>query len=167
MSQSPSQHSSIATDSKAASLQRLRRLSRILDNAVTIPGTSLGIGLDPILGLIPGAGDFIGTGLSAYIVLEAARLGVPQATLGKMVFNIILEGLVGVVPVLGDLFDVAWKANAKNIRLLEGHLNFPHTSKKADRWFVVLLLAGLFIFSIGLVTFTVVVIRLLAQAVTG
>jgi hypothetical protein len=166
MSQSP-QLSSVTTHPKVASIQRLHKFSRLLDNAIPIPGTTYRIGLDPILGLVPGVGDFVGTALSAYIVIEAARLGVPRATLGRMVFNILLEGLVGAVPVLGDLFDFAWKANTQNMALLDAHLNVPYKSKKANRWFIFLLLAGLLIFGIGIVSFSVLVIRLLVSAVSS
>ena len=166
MSQSP-QLSSVTTHPKVASIQRLRKFSRLLDNAIPIPGTTYRIGLDPILGLVPGVGDFVGTALSAYIVIEAARLGVPRATLGRMVFNILLEGLVGVVPVLGDLFDFAWKANTQNMALLDAHLHVPHESKKANRLFIFLLLAGLLIFGIGIVSFSVLVIRLLVSAASS
>jgi len=166
MSQSP-QLSSVTTHPKVASIQRLRKFSRLLDNAIPIPGTTYRIGLDPILGLVPGVGDFVGTALSAYIVIEAARLGVPRATLGRMVFNILLEGLVGAVPVLGDLFDFAWKANTQNIALLDAHLHVPYESKKANRWFIFLLLAGLLIFGVGIVSFSVLVIRLLVSAASS
>lgn len=162
-----SQLSSVTTDSKLASLQRLRKLTRLLDNAIAIPGTTFRIGLDPILGLLPVAGDFLGTALSAYIVIEAARLGLPRATLGRMVFNIVAESVLGVVPVLGDLFDFAWKANVKNMELLETHFNVARESEKANRWFIFLLLAGLIIVGVGLVTFSVLVIKLLVSAVHG
>jgi hypothetical protein len=152
---------------KITSIQRLRKLSRLLDNAIAIPGTTFRIGLDPIIGLIPGAGDFVGTALSAYIVIEAARLGLPRATLGKMVFNILLESLVGAVPVVGDWFDFVWKANIKNIELLETHLPISHESEKANRWLIALLVVGLFIVGIGLVTLSVLVIKLLLNAVTS
>lgn len=167
MSLPPSQLSSVTNHSRLTSIQRLRKLSRLLDNAIAIPGTTFRIGLDPILGLLPGAGDFVGTALSAYIVIEAARLGLPRATLGQMVVNILLESLVGTVPVVGDWFDFAWKANAKNMQLLETHLSVSPESKKANRWFIVLLVLGLFIVSIGLVTFSVLVIKLLLNAVTS
>ena len=119
------------------------------------------------MGLIPGAGDFLGTALSAYFVIEAARLGLPRSTLGRMVFNILLEGVVGSVPVLGDLFDFAWKANIQNVALLEAHLNAPHKSEKVDRWFIFLLLAGLLIFSVGLVTLSVLILKIFISAVTN
>lgn len=167
MSESVSQLSSVTTHPKVASLQRLRKFTRLLDNAIGIPGTPFRVGLDPILGLLPGAGDFLGTALSAYVVIEAARLGLPKAALGRMVFNILLEGVVGAVPVVGDLFDFAWKANTKNMALLEAHLNVPQASQKANRWFIFLLLAGLLVVGIGLLTFSFLVIRLLVSAVSG
>jgi len=164
MSQSVSQLSSLTTHPKL-SLQRLRKLSRLLDTAIGIPGTKFRIGLDPIFGLIPGVGDLVGTALSAYIVIEAARLGLPKAILGRMVFNVFLEGVVGAVPVFGDLFDAAWKANVRNVALLEAHLNAPQENKQANRWFIFLLLAGLLIFAVGLATLSVLIIRLLLSAV--
>lgn len=167
MSQLPTQIASVTSQTKIATIQRLRKLSRLLDNAIAIPGTKFRIGLDPILGLLPGVGDFVGTALSAYIVFEAARLGLPRETLGKMVFNVLLESIVGAVPVLGDLFDFAWKANTQNLELLETHLNLPKENEKANRWFIFLLLAGLLIVGIGLLTFSVLVIRLLISALNG
>jgi len=104
-------------------LKRLQGFSHLLDRALPIPGTPYRFGLDPILGLLPGGGDFIGAAFSAYIIWESARVGIPRETIGKMAFNIILEMAVGVVPVLGDLVDVAWKANVKNVELLESHLD--------------------------------------------
>ena len=104
-------------------LARLRRISKLLDNAIAIPGTKFRFGLDPILGLLPGGGDTITGGISAYIVVEAARMGVPREVLGKMVGNILIDSFAGTIPVIGDLFDVGWKSNAKNIELLEKHLD--------------------------------------------
>lgn len=167
MSESLPQLSSVTMHPKLNSIQRLRKLSRLLDSAFGIPGTKFRVGLDPILGLIPGAGDLVGTALSAYIVIEAARLGVPRATLGKMVSNILLESVVGAVPVLGDWFDFAWKANLKNMELLETHLGVTQDSKKANRWFIFLLVAGLFAVSIGIIALGVLLIRLLLNAVNG
>jgi hypothetical protein len=127
-------------------IQRLRQLSNLLDNAIKIPGTSLGIGLDPIIGLLPGGGDFL-TGLfSAYIVFSAAQLGVSKSTLVRMTSHIIIDTLAGSIPVVGDIFDIAWKANTKNMELLDAHLASPQSVKKADTWFVFLLLTGLIIF---------------------
>ena len=130
----PAQFASRVVPSKLATLNRLRKFSRLLDSAIGIPGTKFRFGLDPILGLIPGGGDFLGTILSAYLVIEAARLGLPKETLVKMVSNIVLESAVGTVPVIGDLFDAAWKANTKNFELVEAHLNIQDPRLKENRW---------------------------------
>ncbi|MGF1677375.1 MAG: DUF4112 domain-containing protein [Rivularia sp. (in: cyanobacteria)] len=167
MSLPPSQFYSLNPDIKAPTLKRLRILSRILDKAITIPGTGIGVGLDPIIGLIPAGGDFIGVLLSMYIVLESARLGASKATLGRMTVNILIDGLVGTVPIFGDFFDFAWKANDHNIKLLEEHLKFPSQNKRADIWFVFILLAVLLLLAIGLVTFSVVITRLIWGILTG
>ncbi len=107
---------------QALTLKRLRQLSRILDKVVTIPGTPIHIGLDPLVGFLPIGGDILGVILASYIVIEAARMGVPKAMLSRMVLNVIIDGLVGTVPIMGDLFDFAWTANEYNIKLLEEHL---------------------------------------------
>lgn len=117
-------------------LIRLRRLSHLLDNAIALPGTQYRVGLDPFLGLVPGAGDVAGTALSAYIVVQAASWRLPAATLLRMLFNVCLDWLGGTVPVIGDFFDVGWKANARNVALLEKHLTSGETSPAADRWVV-------------------------------
>ncbi|EAW34869.1 DUF4112 domain-containing protein [Lyngbya sp. PCC 8106] len=132
--------------SKASVVKHLRQFSNILDNAIRVPGTTYGIGLDPIIGLIPGGGDLLGGLLSAYIMLRAFRLGVPKEILVRMASNIATETLVGTVPVVGDVFDVAWKANVKNVDLLEDHVNSPQMGQKADRLFVIVLVGGLMLF---------------------
>ena len=103
-------------------LQRLRRLSGILDKVITIPGTSIHLGIDPILGIIPWFGDFLGLLLSSYIILEAAQIGVPAGILIQMLFNILVDSLIGTIPAVGDLFDVVWTANEYNIKLIQKHL---------------------------------------------
>ena len=102
-------------------LRRLDKLSRLLDNAFAIPGTRFRIGLDGILGLIPGIGDATGAALSIYVIVQAARLGLPVSTLLRMVGNVALETVVGAVPIVGDIFDIVWKANIRNMALLRGH----------------------------------------------
>lgn len=167
MPDSPPQFSIIEPDAKASTLKRLRQFSRLLDNAITIPGTQIGIGLDPILGLIPLGGDFLGVMFSSYIILEAARLGVSKATLGKMVLNVIIDSLVGAVPILGDFFDFAWRANTSNIKLLVDYLKFPSQQRSADKWFIFAVLVGLLLISIVLVALPVILIRMLWNALTG
>ena len=99
-------------------LERMRKLSRFLDNSILLPG-GYRIGMDPLIGLIPAAGDLIATGLSFWIIYDAALLGVPKRILGKMLVNVAVEMVVGSVPGLGDIFDAAWKANARNLKLVE------------------------------------------------
>jgi hypothetical protein len=108
--------------SRRASLERLESLAQLLDTALVIPGTNFRFGADAIIGLVPGIGDAITTAISAYIVYEARRLGVPRHVLMRMIGNVALDGLVGAVPLVGDLFDTMWRANVRNVRLLRKHL---------------------------------------------
>ena len=116
--------------------EQARGLARILDSAFEIPGTRFRIGLDPILGLIPGIGDLLGGGFSAYILYLGARAGAPVPVLARMFLNIALEMLVGTIPILGDLFDMGWKANQRNVDLLEGYLDDPRRTTVASWVFV-------------------------------
>jgi hypothetical protein len=111
----------LTAGSEEGRLRRLDKLSRLLDNAFAIPGTRFRIGLDGILGLIPGIGDATGAALSIYLIVQAARLGLPVSTLLRMVGNVALETVVGAVPIVGDIFDIVWKANIRNMALLRGH----------------------------------------------
>jgi Domain of unknown function (DUF4112) len=103
-------------------LQRVARLAYWLDDRFRIPGTRRRIGLDGLLGLIPGIGDTATALLASYIVLEAARLGVPRNVIARMLANVGLDYLLGLVPLVGDLADFAWKANRRNARMLRDHL---------------------------------------------
>ena len=94
----------------------------LLDSAVSIPGTRRRIGLDPLLGLIPGLGDFLGAVLSGYIIIAAGRAGVPALTLFRMLVNVGIDTLIGSVPILGDLIDAGWKSNLMNVALFEKHV---------------------------------------------
>jgi hypothetical protein len=151
-------------DRTEPNLKQLRFLSHWLDNAITIPGTSFRIGLDPIIGLFPAVGDYAGTILSSYIVLQAARLGVPKDKLTQMTFNIIVELLVGTVPVAGDLFDATWKANQQNLQLLEEHLEIAPENPKTNWGFVVLLLSVVALVLVGTTILAIAVLRALWQA---
>ncbi|MFB8790373.1 MAG: DUF4112 domain-containing protein [Potamolinea sp.] len=110
------------TVERLATLNRIRKLSRLMDTAIGIPGTKFRIGLDPIIGLIPGAGDIVSTAFSAYIIYLATRFNIPGQDLRKMLFNIGLEAAVGAVPLVGDLFDAYYKSNIRNLAILEQHL---------------------------------------------
>jgi hypothetical protein len=96
-----------------------RRLAKVMDDLVLIPGTQRGIGLDALVGLIPGIGDLVGSGISGAIMLEAVRARVPVPVLARMAWNLLLDALLGLVPFVGDLVDVAHRANRRNYRLLE------------------------------------------------
>lgn len=116
MTKTPIAH---GTDASGAPVipRHLERLSDFLDNAIRLPG-GYRVGWDGIIGLLPGLGDIIGLSLSAYIVAAAARLGASKAVLARMCANVALETVVGIVPVVGDLFDLGYKANARNLRLM-------------------------------------------------
>jgi hypothetical protein len=110
------------TAERLVTLNRIRKLSRLMDTAIGIPGTKFRIGLDPIIGLIPGAGDVVSTAFSAYIIYLATQIGISSQDLKQMIFNIGLEAVVGTVPLVGDLFDAYYKSNIRNLAILEQHL---------------------------------------------
>ncbi|NJL20367.1 MAG: DUF4112 domain-containing protein [Leptolyngbyaceae cyanobacterium SM1_3_5] len=147
-------------------LQRLRRISFLLDNAIPIPGVGR-IGLDPFIGLIPGAGDTVGGALSAYIVWEAARMGLPRSILFQMAWNIILETVLGSVPFLGDFFDAGWKANARNVALLERHLTRSTRRHRTDWLFFMLMIAIVLLVVIGFAAVSVLLLRSLLGLLSG
>lgn len=103
----------------------LERLAWWLDSAFVVPGTRFRIGLDALIGLVPGIGDLIGTAVSAYIVAAAARRGLPGSVLLRMALNVGVEAIVGAVPILGDVFDAAWKANQRNVALMRQYSAVP------------------------------------------
>jgi hypothetical protein len=104
----------------------------VLDEAIRIPGTNIRVGLDALLGLLPGGGDVAAGVFSGIIILQAARAGVPTPVLGRMLGNVLLDVVVGSIPLLGDVFDVAWRANSRNVRLLEAWLDRPAATKRAS-----------------------------------
>jgi hypothetical protein len=123
--------------------QTLERLEIVLDEAIRIPGTGIRFGLDGIIGLVPGLGDVLGGLLSLVIPLAAWMRGVPYVTLARMAVNIGLGVLVGTIPVLGDVFDIAWKPNRRNYRLLRLHLGEPHRHTWRDWASLALLITAL------------------------
>ncbi len=145
----------------------LRRFAVWLDAGIVVPGTSIRLGLDPILGLVPGLGDAVGALLAAWIVIEAIRLGASSATLGRMAANIALDAFVGAVPVLGDIFDVVWKANLKNVALLEQHAIDPGGARRRDRLFVSLLVGSVVAACAGLLVGGLVLTSWLLRTLFG
>ena len=150
---------------KSGGVGRARRVARLLDDLIRIPGTNVGIGLDPIIGLIPGVGDMIGGLMSSYILMVAAQEGVPAAVLTRMLGNIALDSVLGVVPVLGDLFDVGMKSNRRNVDLLERYLATPSTTKAASRGIVALIVLAAILLVVGVIAAGVWVVRLLGHLV--
>lgn len=141
--------SSMATEAQKAR-EKLKALAWLLDSSIRLPG-GIRIGVDAILGLVPVLGDLLGMLLSGYIVVQAARLHTPWSVLLRMLLNVAVEALIGLVPVAGDLFDAGWKANQRNVRLLEGYLDHPAGTAATSRRFFALaaLLLALFV---GLMT---------------
>jgi len=107
--------------SRRAALDRLDMLATAFDTAFIVPGTNIRFGAESLLRLIPGIGDFAASALSAYLLYEASRLGVPRLLMVRMAANVLLEGAVGIVPVAGDAFDVMFRANRRNVALLRRH----------------------------------------------
>jgi hypothetical protein len=123
----------VDTASQLRNLNRIRRISRLMDTAFRIPVLGIKVGWDPVLGLVPGLGDLIATAVSAYVIVLAARFRLPKSILAQMVFNIGLEAVVGTVPLVGDLFDAFYKSNVRNLKLLEAHLQGESTTlEEAD-----------------------------------
>ena len=130
----------------------MHALEILLDEAFRIPGTPIRFGLDGVIGLVPGVGDVLAGLLSLVIPLAAWIRGMPYVTLVRMAVNLGIGVLVGSVPVLGDIFDIAWKANRRNYRLLCRHLDAPHRHTARDWAFLLILAAALaFIFAIPVV----------------
>jgi hypothetical protein len=144
--------------------ERLAFLAWLLDSSIPLPGTRFTVGLDALVGLVPFIGDLIGVIASSFILAEANRLGVSRAVLTRMTFNVAIEGVIGIVPVLGDVFDAAWKANQKNVRLLNAWFDHPHKAERASRAFVVLLAAALIAFLGVCAALTVLLLRWLLPA---
>ncbi|KPP99979.1 DUF4112 domain-containing protein [Marinobacter sp. HL-58] len=109
-------------EAQQAALARLDRFSRMADNAIAIPFTRFRIGLEPIIGLVPVLGDFAGLVMSSYVLLEAHRAGASASVKRQMIRNMAIDFFGGLVPVFGDAFDFAWKANARNAKLLRDYL---------------------------------------------
>lgn len=148
-------------------LARARRLATLLDAAVGIPGTRFRFGLDSLLGLVPGGGDVAGALLSGGVVLAAARLGAPPSLLLRMLGNLAVDALLGTVPLAGDLFDVAWKANLRNVRLLERHLDEPEGARKGSRALVVAAAVGVAVVVLLVLAAVVVAARVMAGLLGG
>lgn len=112
----------------------IRALAKALDTAFVVPGTNIRFGLDSLLGLVPGVGDAITSAIGGYIVLVAAHLGVPKAVLARMTLNLLTDAAFGAIPFVGDVADVAYKANRRNMALLEQSLAEPKAARRSSVW---------------------------------
>lgn len=128
--------------------ESLRRWAVLLDSQFRVPGTNIRFGLDAIIGLIPGLGDISTPAFSALLLLQAARMRLPVVVAGRMVLNAAIDMVLGLVPILGDLVDIGWKANLRNLALLERHARPGIPPARADYVFVIVCLALLAVIAI-------------------
>ena len=140
-------------------IRRVRALARTLDTAIRIPGTGIRFGLDSIVGLVPGAGDVVSALMSGYIVLASARLGVPPWVVMRMILNLGVDTLVGSVPLVGDLFDVGFRANTRNAALLESHIAEPGSTRRSSKLSVLAAIGGVVVLIAGGIGLAMVAVK--------
>jgi hypothetical protein len=148
---------------EAETRRRLKQLAHMLDTAIPLPG-GFRIGFDGIIGLVPGIGDLTGAALSSYIIMEAHRLGTPRIVLLRMLLNVMVETIIGAIPVAGDLFDFIWKANRRNVVLLERHLDQPHRVRRQSTWIIAVILGSLVLLTVAVVALLVALLRWIVAA---
>jgi hypothetical protein len=144
----------------------IERLGWFLDESITLPG-GYKIGLDGFIGLIPGIGDFIGGLLSSVIIYKAHQIGVPRMVLGRMIINMMIDTVLGAIPIAGDVFDFVWKANKRNVALLEDYQQQPkevYRKSVIQNVLFIALLLGILALMIALITW---VIGLLITAINS
>ena len=134
---------SVRSEEADRARRSLQQLAWLLDSSIPVPGTRLTVGIDALIGLFPVIGDLIGVALSSYILSQAAKLGAPRSVLWRMAFNIAVEGVVGIIPFAGDVFDAAFKANQRNVQLLDAWLDAPRRTERSTRTFAALLVLAL------------------------
>jgi hypothetical protein len=148
-------------------LAQARALAKLLDRAFRVPGTNITFGADAILGLIPGGGDLAGAIFSGWLILLGSRMGIPRHVLMRMIANVAIDTIGGSVPVLGDLFDVAWKSNTKNLEMLERFADSPSGSGRlASRGMVIGALVAVALLAIAGIWLAIVIIRALVNLAT-
>ncbi|HEY7162983.1 MAG TPA: DUF4112 domain-containing protein [Candidatus Binatia bacterium] len=149
-------------DSRARQLAFVRFLADLLDQRFTIPGTSIRIGLDPIITLIPGIGDLVANIAGSAILLVAAQLGVPKIVLIRMGLNVAVNALIGAIPFLGDILSIWFRSNVKNVQLLERHLDATRRRATQGDWvFVLSFLVILLVLIVGIVVAILWALRLI------
>ena len=128
-----------------AAERRIGRVTHALDELIAVPGTPIRVGLDPVIGLIPVVGDAVAGFVGVWVVGEAARFGIPRVVVGRMCVNLAVDLAIGAIPILGDLFDIAFRSNSRNLELFRRHALAPDASTGGDQAFFVgllLLLVG-------------------------
>lgn len=148
--------SSHAREGHVPDVAQLRQLAYVMDSAFEIPGLGTRVGLDGLLGLFPGLGDLLSSLVTLYILQAASQHGVSRWTMTRMAGNSLLDLTLGAVPVVGDVFDVYWKSNQRNVELLRRHIEAQaagtRSARNSDRWFLGVVIAGLILALIGSVT---------------
>ncbi|MCI0700081.1 MAG: DUF4112 domain-containing protein [Planctomycetia bacterium] len=130
-------------------LATIRTIAKVMDTAVPVPGTKLRVGADALLGLIPGIGDATTMTIGAYILQLASKLGVPPVVMARMVLNLTIDGLLGMIPILGDVFDVLFQANARNARLVERAVMDREGTRRSSGWILAGVIAALVLITVG------------------
>jgi hypothetical protein len=126
-------------------MKNMRALARIMDDAVAIPGTRFRIGLDALIGLVPGVGDVAGGVTTAYALVIAQRLGAPPAVLLRILWNVVVDTVLGSIPFLGDVFDAGFRANRRNANLLEHYMRSPEKTRRSSLLLLIVLLLALIV----------------------
>ena len=131
----------------AAAERRIGRMTHLLDELIEVPGTSIKLGLDPVIGLIPVAGDAVSALAGGWVILEASRFGVPRVVLARMVMNLALDLGIGAIPLLGDAYDLVFRSNSRNLALFRKHALDPAASTRSEQ----ALFIGLGLLIVGIV----------------
>ena len=130
----------------AAAERRIGRVTHVLDELVSVPGTQIKVGLDPVIGVIPIAGDALAALVGVWVILEASRFGIPRVVLGRMIANLLVDLGIGAIPLIGDAYDLFFRSNSRNLALFRRHALDPGASTRGERGFFI----GLVVLAIGL-----------------
>lgn len=142
------------TERFAAAERRIGRVTHVLDELVSVPGTSIKVGLDPVIGVIPIAGDALAALVGVWVIIEASRFGIPRVVLGRMLANLVLDLGIGAIPLIGDAYDLFFRSNSRNLALFRRHALDPGASTRGEQAFFV----GLLLLAIGLLWLAATVI---------
>jgi hypothetical protein len=141
---------------RARSLAEVEGLAWLLDNSIPVPGTGgRRFGIDAIIGIVPGVGDVVSGVLGLLVVWRGSRMGLPRIVVARMLLNALLDIAIGAIPIIGDAFDLWFKASTRNLALMRRHLERPDTSTRED-WTAVLVVVGLAVAVIGAILWLIV-----------